>query len=210
MSLPISASNQSALASKSIKARDFLWIVAKDRDTGDPQTVGFWSDVGNVSLAVIDPDTGSSSTRDWYGSGGLISISYIPRIVGIQVQRVTIKLSQINSLVEQAVRLYECKQAPVQVFRGMFNLSTNQLVAPALCRFVGFIDEIDIRTPKEGEVGSVSLTVASHTQELNRSNPDTRSDASQKLRSSTDNFFADAAVAGDWDIMWGKKKGKGA
>ena len=45
---------------------------------------------------------------------------------------------------------------------------------------------------------------------MTRSNPDTRADVSQKLRSATDNFFADAAVAGEWEIYWGKKNGKTA
>jgi hypothetical protein len=54
----------------------------------------------------------------------------------------------------------------------------------------------------------VFLTCVSHTQEMTRSNPDTRSDASQRLRSGTDNFYADCASVGEWEIFWGKKGGK--
>jgi hypothetical protein len=206
--LAISAENNAALAARMLVARDFLWIIARDRDTGDPQPVGFWSDVGNVSASVIHPDTGLETTRDWYGSGTLIQMDDIPRVANITVRRIRIKLSQLDELVAQAVREYDCKQARVEIYRGQFNPSTRAMVAPAFCRFVGFIDEVPIRTPPEGEEGSVMLTCTSHTQELNRANPDTRSDASQKKRSATDNFFQDAAVAGDWEMWWGKKKGK--
>jgi hypothetical protein len=35
-----------------------------------------------------------------------------------------------------------------------------------------------------------------------------RSDASQKLRSATDNFFQDAAVVGSWQHFWGRAQGE--
>jgi hypothetical protein len=40
-----------------------------------------------------------------------------------------------------------------------------------------------------------------------RANAETRSDASQRLRSSSDNFFADAAVVGAWTQFWGREGG---
>ena len=73
--------------------------------------------------------------------------------------------------------------------------------------FVGYIDQIEIKTPKEGEQGGVTLTCKSSTQELTRANAETRSDAYQKLRSATDNFFQDAAVVGTWPLFWGKSNG---
>jgi hypothetical protein len=54
----------------------------------------------------------------------------------------------------------------------------------------------------------VLLTCASHTQEILRSNPDTRSDASQRLRNSDDSFYKDTATVGDWELFWGRKQGK--
>ncbi len=73
-------------------------------------------------------------------------------------------------------------------------------------RFIGFVDGVDIVTPAEGEEGSITLSCVSHTQEMTRSNPDTRSDASQRLRSATDDFFADTTVAGEWEIFWGMEQ----
>ena len=163
----ISSANNTALAGRLLVARDFLWLVARDRDDGSPQSVGFWSDAGDVSAAVVSPDTGLEVTRSWYGSGTLIAIDDVPLVADVTVQRIRIMVSQIDELVQQAVRLYDCKQARVEIYRGLFNSSTRQMVAAAFCRFVGFVDAIEIRTPAEGaEAGGISLTCTGHTQEM--------------------------------------------
>lgn len=197
-----------ALARRKLVARDFLWIVARDRTTGQPQAVGFWSDVGNITADVVHPDTGLADARQFYGSGTLISMTEIPLVSTLEAQNVTITMSQIDDLVAQAVRLYDCKQARVEVYRGLFSPETRNLVSPAELRFFGFVDTINVKTPAENEAGAVTLTCASHMQEITRSNPDTRSDASQKLRNSNDNFYQDVAVVGDWELFWGQAQGK--
>ena len=60
----ISAENQAALAARALVARDFIWFVARDRETLDPVTVGFWSDLENVSAFVLNPDTSFPLSRD--------------------------------------------------------------------------------------------------------------------------------------------------
>ncbi|WP_374833887.1 hypothetical protein [Paenochrobactrum pullorum] len=204
----ISAANQAALEARALEARDFLWIVARNRSSGIQQTEGLWSDVGNVSAAVINPDNGLPVTRDWYGTGSLVVIDDIPLVANLSVQEIRIRLSQVHERVERIVRDYDCQQARVEVYRGLFDPSTKQMVAPAECRFVGFVDKIDIKTPAEGEEGGVTLSCVSHTQEFTRSNPDTRSDATQRLRDPYDDFFADADTATEWEIWWGSEKGK--
>ena len=203
----ISPEHHAALQQRKLVARDFLWLVVRDRDTGMPVTDGLWSDVGNVTADVINPDTGLVDTRDWYGSGTLVAIDDIPMVANLSVQNVNIRLSQIDDHVNDLVRLYDAKQGRVEIYRGLFDPDSRQMVAPAECRFVGFIDQIEIQTPTENEEGHVTLICASHTQEMTRSNPDTRSDASQKLRHATDNFFQDTSTAGQWEVFWGSQKG---
>lgn len=192
-----------ALAARRLMPRDFLWIVARDRETGAPVEVGFWSDLANVTAELVDPDTGLAVQRPFYGSGSLISISDIPAIVGVSVENVTIVMSQLHDEVEQALRLYDCKLARIEIFSGLLDPSSRKLVDPAQPRWVGFIDHIDIRTPAENEEGAAVLTCASGTQELLRSNPSTRSHADQQIRAPGDDFFKDAAVCGEWDHYWG-------
>lgn len=204
----VSVAVQAALAERALVARDFLWIVARDRETGDPVSVGFWSDLSSITAPVKHPDTGESVSRAFYGAAGLIQISDIPAVSNLAVQNVTIEMSQLDEEVAEAVRLYDIKQARVEIYRGLFDPNDRNLVDPAFCRFVGFVDGLQISTPSENSAGSVVLSCASHTQEMLRSNPDTRSDASQRRRNASDAFFVDAAVVGDWDHQWGKASGK--
>lgn len=204
----ISLANQLALSQRALVARDFLWIVARDRSTGAPAAVGFWSDVENVSALVLDPDTLLPVTRNYYGAGGLIEIEGIPAVSTIQVQDVTIQMSQLDEQVANAVRLYDIKQARVEIHRGLFDPVSRDLVAPALVRFVGFVNLVDIRTPRENESGGVQITCVSHTQELLRSNPATRSHEDQRYtRDPNDFFFVDAGVSHAWEYQWGAVQG---
>lgn len=208
MTRSLSSANNTALQQRRLVARDFIWFVVRDRTTGAPVYDGYWSDVGRLTAAVVDPDTGGTSTRTWIGAASLISISDIALISSITVQTVTVRLSQVADRVNDLIRTYDCKQGRVEVYRGLFDPDTRALVDPATPRFVGFIDHIEVKTPKENDEGGVELTCTSHTQEMTRSNPDTRSDSSQRLRVATDNFLQDVAVVGEWEHFWGRASGK--
>lgn len=208
MSRYISPENFAALQNRRLVARDFLWLIVRRRDTGAPVTEGLWSDVGTVTAQVIEPDTGFVVTREWYGAGSLVEIEDIPLVSNISVQNVNIRLNQIDDRINDLIRLYDAKQARVEIFRGLFDPDSRQMVAPAEHRFVGFVDQIEVKTPTENEAGEVVLICASHTQEMTRSNPDTRSDDSQRLRSTNDTFFADTSTAGEWEVFWGSEKGR--
>lgn len=203
----ISGANYDALQDRRLVARDFIWFQVRDLTTGAPVTDGYWSDIGDVNAEIIDPDTGNIDTRPFSGAGSLISISDIPLVSNLTVQNVTVTLSQVADRVNELVRGYDCKQGRVEIYRGLFDPDTRQMVAPAEPRFVGFIDQAPITTPAEGQSGDVTLTCTSNTSELTRFNTDTRSDASQQLRSAGDDFFTDVAVVGTWQQFWGRAGG---
>lgn len=207
MTRSLSSENYDALQARALVARDFIRFVVRSRVDGSPVTDAYWSDVGAITCDVIDPETGGTEEQEFFGAGGLIAISDIALVSTLTVQTVQVTLSQVSERINQLVRGYDCKQGQVQIFRGLFDPATRVMVAPAFPRFVGFIDEAPITTPKEGANGDVTLTCTSHTQELTRANMETRSDVSQRLRSATDNFFADAAVVGDWQQFWGRDGG---
>lgn len=204
----ISAENQLALEAWQLVARDFVWFVARDRKTGAPVTEGLWSDIENVEASVIDPDTGLEETRAWYGAGSLVGIEAIPLLSNLSVPNVDIRMSQVHEEVERIVRDYDCQQARVEIYRGFFDPDTMKMVAPAMCIFVGFVDQVQVNTPAEGGEGSATFTCVGHTQEFTRSNPDTRSHASQVERDPNDTFYKDAGTAGEVEFFWGSEKGK--
>lgn len=203
----VSTEHYDALKARSLVARDFIWFVVRDRDTGADVTDGYWSDVGTVTYNVINPDTGGSQAREFRGASTLIQISDIPLVSNLTVQNVTVRLSQVVDRVNTLLQTYDCKQGKVQIFRGHFDPVTRALVAPAEPRFLGFIDTVEVLTPRENEEGGVTLNCVSHTQELLRSNPDTRSHESQILRHPGDDFYKDTSVVGEWKLFWGSASG---
>lgn len=204
----LSAENYSALQARELVARDFLWIVGRNRATGDPFPYGFWSDVGDVSAPVLNPNTGLAETRNFEGSGTLIQISDIALVANLTVQTITVTMNQIDDAVQNVIRGYDLKQAQVEVYRGLFSPVSRQIVAPAVNRFIGYVDQVDIKTPEEGGEGSITLTCASHSYEFTRYNPSTRSHEDQKRRDANDAFFVDASTVGEWEHFWGRTNGK--
>lgn len=204
----LSSANQAALAAREFMARDFITIVGREIGTTTPAPFFFWSDAGTVTAGVIDPDTGLPEDRPFYGTFGLVAVGDIPRVSNATVQTVPVLMSLIDPVIEAMIRGHDLKQARIEIHRGLFDPATRRMVDAAYLRFVGFVDEVTIPTPAEGDEAAATLTCNSHSQEMTRSNPDTRSHESQILRSPTDNFFQDAATVGDWELFWGRKSGK--
>lgn len=202
-----SSTLQNALLNRTIVFRDFLWLIPRDMETGNPAPYGFWSGAGNISAQVINPLSGSAITRNFEGAGALISISDIPAVSTLEPQEVSIHISQLNDDAQAVVRGYDLKQARIEVYSGYFDPNTRLLLEPAFCRFQGFVDFVNVRTPKEGDDGSIDLTCSSHSSEMRRTNPDTRSHDSQQLRAPGDAFFKDVVAVSDWNIFWGQKQG---
>jgi len=196
-----------AIAARTVVARDFVVITVKDRLTGNTSDVGFWSDAGPFSCLVRDGRTGVIASRTFVG-GALVSIGDIPLTSDISVRTVDVVLSGIDASVIDAIRTYDARNAPITIYRGYLNPDTLELVAPAKARFIGFIDTAPIETPAEGGASTVTLSCVSHTRELTRRNPDVRSHESQILRKADDDFFRDTTVVGGWELFWGKEKGR--
>lgn len=196
---------QSALEAGTLVPRDFLWITARDRDTGTTFEYGMWSDLGSVTAPVLDPVTGLSVSRIYRGFGALVEVSPVVLVSGLTVQTVTITLSQLDPDAINLLQNYDLRRAPVELHRGFLDPVSMRLASPAVPRFSGFVDEAPLITPAEGGSGSIELTCASHTQDLTRSSSAKRSDADQRRRSSTDGFFRHAAVVGQWTITWGQE-----
>ncbi len=200
--------NQAALLGKIIMPREFIELTVRNRSTGAAVIERLWSDRWTITADVQDVDSGGTVSATWLGAYGLIDMDPIPRVANLVVQRIEIRLMSIGVDVDRILRTYDPHQAKVRVWRGFLNTETRRMVAAAEPRFFGFVDEIDLPTAAEGSEAFVTLTCVSHTQEATRSNPDKRSDASQRRRSATDNFFGSAATVGEQTYHWGQAKAK--
>src|SRR5690606_3330309 len=99
--------------------RTFIWLVARNRTTGEAVPDGYWNDHGKITVPIKDPETGVVENREFHGSGGLISVDEIPRVLNVTVQRVDIRMTNLASRVNDLLRTYDLKLAPIAVFRGL-------------------------------------------------------------------------------------------
>lgn len=202
------SANQTALLGSLVMPRQFLEITVRNRSTGAAVVERLWSDRWTISADVQDPDTGGTTTATFVGAYGMVDMDAIPRVANLIVQRIDIRMLAFGVDTDRILRAYDPHQAKIRIWRGFLNTETRRLVAAAEPLFFGFVDGVELPTPSEGAEGYATLTCVSHTQEATRANPEKRSDASQRLRSATDNFFQSAATVGEQTYFWGSKKDK--
>lgn len=196
-----------ALSRGSIILRHFLWITPRDLTTGaQASPVGLWNDVGARVVNAIDGTTGATVARTYQGSGKIAGVDQLVMEVGIAVRTCGVTLNILDPAVEQLVRGFELRKAPVEWHFGLMDTESRNLVAAIIPLFVGFINTSRIMTPNEnGEAGS-SLELVSETRRLTKRSGDKRSDESQRRRSPSDDFFRYAEAMRSREVFWGMRK----
>ena len=201
----IDSNTLAALSSESLVLRNFVYVRGKTTG-GAPVAFGFWNGEDDTSGAVFEAVDGATESRTYIGGGSLLDIGAIPSVIGLEVRTVSVKLSQIHPDVQVMVRANDIRHAVVEVHRGLFNVSTGQLVAAPYPRFLGKINAAPIETPSARGEGSITLKCVSNTRDLTRVNTAKKSDETQKLRTG-DRFRRFAGVAKAWERWWGEAKG---
>lgn len=185
--------------------RQFVWIEAKDRSTGDPVTVGVWTGDEPITANVISGSTGLPVSRDYVGGVNLV-VPSIPRVSDLTEQRISIVMSQIADTAELLVRDYDPRLARVEIHDGLLDPATRLLVSAPELAFIGIIDGTPIRTPAVGGEGSITLEIIDDAMAmLTRTNPAKRSHEHQQRRAAGDDFALYAGTAGEWQIWWGEE-----
>jgi hypothetical protein len=180
--------------------RNFV-LVTKGADSW-----GFTDFGEDVTLNVIDGETGLSVSRTYYGDNApIVSMDSMPLKIGLEVDTTQVVLSSLHTAVEDMVRGHDVRGATVQIHRAYLSRVSMLPVAAPRIRRLGRLNGAPIDTPAAGGNGSVTLQVVSHTRELTRTNPAKRSDEQQRLRSG-DRFRRYSGTAGKWEIWWGEAK----
>jgi hypothetical protein len=101
--------------------------------------------------------------------------------------------------------------APIEIHRGIFDVATNQIVDPAICRFQGYINSAPITVPKSGNSkdgssseGGIDLECVSRSRILTKTSGQLFSDETLKKRSG-DRFGRYLDMAGQWRVWWGQE-----
>jgi hypothetical protein len=193
--------------------RDAVTIFARDRSTGDTTTFAFWLGIDTVTTDVIDGDSGDTVSRTFVGQGGavdgtpLISVSDVPSTNDLSIREVSVVLSQLHPTVLDMITSCDVRLAAAQVHRFLLDPATQNVVAPPICHFIGYVDAAPLATPVPGDEGNITLTINSDTQELTRVNPAKLADQTQQRRHAGDKALQYVAVLGAGiDLPWGEAK----
>ena len=206
----IDSSTAAAILSReAILPVNFIWITAKNRSTGDPESLGLWSGWDTVDAQVLNPDTMAPVSRTYHAGGSVLEWPVIPLESDLSIRTIRVQLSQINTAVLDQIQGYDAKHAPVEIHRGYLDKDTQLMVAPAVPRFIGWINGAPKRIPAAGGEGGIELAIVSHARALTKTNPLKRSDEAQQRRNG-DRFRRYTDVAGGWlaNVHWGEAKAK--
>lgn len=182
-----------------LSARSLLWITAKDRTTGDPESIGFWNGDDNLTFSIGGED------RIFYGAGSIIGIDPIVMTVGAVVQMQRVTLSAIAPEVEQAIRGYDTRLAPITIYRALFSTDSGALIDEPHVVFKGSIDSVPLKRNGIGSSFTGEMTIAGAARALTRSLPTMKSDADLRRRNPDDAFRQYASIAGSVPYYWGQK-----
>lgn len=181
-----------------LRVHTLLWISARNRTTGAVEALGLWSGADHQQFDI------GGSLRDYYGAGTLLGLDRITYGTGLEVRMHTISLSAISPEVEEAVRLYDARLAPVEVHGLVIDPVTNAIVGAPWAALRGWVDEVEIRTPAAGGEGGIDLRIASASRALTRTLSLKRGDASHQRRGG-DRFRRYAEISGSVPVAWGEK-----
>ncbi len=188
-----------------IVPRNFVYIKARNRDTGATEAIGFWNGLETVTAPVIRSSDGATETREFVGGGALMSVPSLPAGMSLEVRSIRLVFSRLSEAVINAVRAYDPKLGSIEIYRGLLDPNSMKLVAPAICRFDGFINNAPIKVGKAGGEGSVEIEAVPFSRTLTRTNGAKFSDETLKKRSG-DRFGRYLDVAGRWRATWGQKE----
>lgn len=181
-----------------IVVRNLLWVKGRNRTTGEYENIGFWNG-GDVRVFVI-----SGETRTYYGTGAFIKFGSLSSETGLVIKKLTGIVSPFAAEVQQALREYEPRFAPVEAHQAFFSPDTMQMVADPVRMFKGWIDTVSIKEPViNGNDATATINMVGHTRILTRLLQSLRSNESQKKRNSSDTFYTDVAVSAELTTPWG-------
>lgn len=185
-----------------VVARILIWVVARNRSTGDPEALGLWSGADDRSFTI------AGTPRTYVGAGSLMGVPPLASQTGITVRMQRLTLSPLNDTVADLIRTYDSRFAPIEIHRALFDPVTTLQVSEPHRLFKGIVDELELPIdPASGNV-SCDMTVASSARYLTRTLTLKRSDASQRRRLD-DRFLRYADVSGEVDVYWGEKRPAG-
>lgn len=193
------AASLTAARDGSIAPLYFLWVVARDRETGAEAPIGLWSGDEDLTITIEQPD-GSSVSRVYLGACNL-EIDGIQYVADLTDNPVSASLSQLAPAAQLLVRGLDVRLAYCEIHATTWTGGALTSVPQLL--WIGIVDEGPISAPGAGGEGGIALSIRSEIMtQLGQASPAKSSDAHQRRRLSTDRFCEYSGIIGSRDVQW--------
>lgn len=176
-----------------------FWIEARNRSTGALETMGLWTGMDVRTFTV------EGTARQYSGAGAVLDVPAIQSQAGLSIQMQSAALNILTPEVEQLIRGYDARQAPVEVHLALFDPDTNALLSISRV-FKGWLDQAPIKDGAKGGTSSLSASLASNARILTRTVPLRVSEAGHRRAYPNDRWFRYIDVSGSVPVWWGQKK----
>ncbi|KEP68417.1 hypothetical protein DL1_11980 [Thioclava dalianensis] len=182
--------------------RWLAYFEAHNRTTGAVATFGFWSGDDDVSIQVVDGQTGTLVTRDYLGQCGL-AVTDLVYSGGLDIYTASVTLYDLHPAVTSMLREYDVRLARTDLHAIEINPATQAPFGAYEPAFVGLVDDAPI-SEQIGD-GSITLSVRSEIGlMLNRTNP-AKSSSEEAMKRGGDTSSQYAGTVASWKIKVGGK-----
>lgn len=178
-------------------AHVLLWFQAKNRATGAPETLGFWTGDDHREFLV------DGMVRTYYGAGAVIDVPPIIAQTGFQVRQYRVKLPPMLDEVKLLLQQYEPRHAEVQIHSAVFDIDTGNLLPPVKRMFKGVLNQAPEELGAKGQPSHTELVLVSPARKLTQGLPLKRSNAELQRRNPNDLGREYSDIAGEWSVPWG-------
>ncbi len=180
-----------------IIARRMVWIEARNRETGLPETLGLWAGEDDIATVV------EGQLRTYLGVAGLMQGEPITAGTGLSVRVHQLRLAAIDRRVEDLVKGYDTRFAPVEIHRAILDPETQALQGAPHRIFRGLVNSIDFPEAEPGADPMCTVEVVSETRLLTRTLALKKSDESQRARGD-DRLRRYGDISGVVPVYWGE------
>ena len=179
-------------------AHVLLWIRARNRSSGLPEEIGFWTGDDHRQIQI------GAELRSYFGAGDVIDVAPVKAGIGLAVRQHRVTLPPLVDEVAQMLRGYEPRLAEVELHLCLLDIDSANLLGAPVRMIRGVLNEAPETLGGKGGESRLELVIASSARKLTFGLPLLRSNAELARRNPADRGREYSDVAGDWTVPWGQ------
>lgn len=189
-------------ARSNLRADLLVWITARNRDTGAPEGIGFWTGPDHATFVI------GGVARQYFGAGAMLAPDVLVYAQGPEIRRWSVTFSAVAPEVRAAYLTYEVRGAAFEAHQLLRQPITHAVVGTPRRIFLGEVEDVQARRAEFGQPSDVKITAASVQRRMTRTRTQTKSDESQQRRNNPlgpDRGRRFAVWTGQRKVSWGEK-----